>query len=77
MENKTYEYIEIGKEEHKELYYVKNRESRDVLGAIEYYNPWKKHVFSAEDTIFVFDSACLRNIIEFMEELDKQVKEIK
>ena len=41
-----------------------------ILGYVEYHKPWKKWVIETIDDI-IFDSSCLRDIADFMEQLEK------
>ena len=52
--------------------YVFNKKSLDYpLGIIYYYKSWKKYVFDIEEGM-MFDSTCLKDIYEVLEELDKE-----
>ena len=41
------------------------------LGSVEYYKPWKRFVFYASTVSCVFSADCLRDIADFLEQLEK------
>ncbi len=41
----------------------------DALGVVEWYRPWRKHVFAPEE-IAVFDEGCLSDISAFLKRCD-------
>lgn len=53
------------------LWLCKNNKSKATLGLVQWYSKWKQYVFSqySEDVIFSVD--CLKNIIDFIEQLKK------
>lgn len=69
---KEYKFIEIfeaGHDENKRPYYVvNNKKSCCALGYIEWYGPWKQHVFNPSENA-AFNNTCLRDIAGFMEAL--------
>ncbi len=46
---------------------VSNKDG-DILGVVHFYRPWKKVVFEGWPEA-VFDTSCLKDIINFMEQL--------
>ena len=54
----------------KERYKCMNNKSSAVLGEIFYYTPWRKYVFAMTEDA-VFDDSCLRDVINFLEQLKK------
>lgn len=51
-----------------ELWTCYDRKALTVLGKVEWYDPWKQYIFSA-DRSAVFSADCLRDIATFMEGL--------
>ena len=50
-----------------------NRKSRDEIGSVFYYKPWKRFVFEfIELGDYVFDASCLRDIAHFLDQLNSQ-----
>ena len=47
-----------------------NSKSGDVLGSVSYYKRWKKWVIEFQEDC-VFDSKCLRDIADFLDQLNK------
>ncbi len=47
-----------------------NNRSREPLGGVEWYKPWKQYIFNASETA-VFSADCLRDIAAFMEAAPK------
>ena len=41
-----------------------------ALGWINYYEDWKKYVFTPTSNAIIFDAICLREIASFLKELD-------
>jgi len=66
---KKYKYIEMMelkfKVKNKPAYGVYSLKTQDILGMIEYYPPWRRFVFSADEGA-VFDSVCMDNIADFL-----------
>lgn len=55
-------------------YIVSNRKTRQDIGMIKWYNHWRRYVFFPYvDTIF--DSSCLKEIVEFLDKLMNERKE--
>ena len=52
-------------------WYCYNKKSGEELGKVYYYQPWKKYVFDMKEDI-VFDLSCLKDVIDFMEQLRKR-----
>lgn len=50
----------------KPVYRIFNNKSRDHLGVISYYKPWKQFVFSSREEC-VFNNSCLKDVLDFME----------
>jgi hypothetical protein len=80
MENKEYKWIrivvntELTKPKAKtKVYDVKNKETTFQLARIGWYGPFRKYsiVFSPNG---VFEEECLRDILSFLEEIEKERK---
>ena len=50
----------------KLVYRIRNNRSKDQLGLISYYKPWKEYVFSSREEC-VFNNSCLRDVLDFIE----------
>ena len=68
----VYKYIHFEEVEH-DLWMCSNNKTNAWLCTIEYYSPWRQYVTVQFDPDCVFNSSCLRNIAEFLEQL-KSVK---
>jgi len=49
-------------------YICRNNKTASMLGHIDWYPDWKRYVFEGGRNCF-FDASCLRDIIDFMEQL--------
>lgn len=49
-----------------------NKKEENILGWIEYYQPWKQHVFVAANDKVVWNNECLQLVIDFLNELKKK-----
>lgn len=65
----SFRFIKFEKKEFANKWYVLNRKDESILGEITYYQPWKKWVFAATNNDIIFDAVCLKDIVEFMEQL--------
>jgi len=67
---KKYKFITIknlNNEQHEERPVYRIFDKEDVqIGIISFYKPWKKYVFSSR-TKCVFDTICLVDILDFMQ----------
>lgn len=49
------------------LWACKNRKANSLLGAVEWYSPWRQYIFmSAPDC--VFSESCLKDIADFLKQ---------
>jgi hypothetical protein len=48
-----------------------NNKSKEVLATISWYSPWERYVFSQEHETVIFDVGCLKDIIDFINQLPK------
>lgn len=65
----SFKFIKFEKNEFRSVWNILNRKDESVLGEITYYHPWKKWVFAATNNDIIFDAVCLKDIVEFMEQL--------
>ncbi len=47
----------------------RNNRSGDEVGSVFWYEPWRRYCFSQADEGILFDTGCLQDIINFMEQL--------
>ena len=75
MTEKKYKYISIrNSEKYPKVYHIINNRSQESLGVIYYYPYWKQWVVDfCMDC--VFNNACLRDILDFMENEIPKVRE--
>ena len=66
-------YIEFDKYTNR-CYVIRNKKSRDWLGDIEYYKPWKQYCVTCFYSGAVFNNQCLRDIADFLDELNKKAR---
>lgn len=52
--------------DNKPLYHIVNNKNAGFLGWITYYKPWRQYVFTGTERA-VFNNACLKDIIDFLE----------
>lgn len=65
-----YKYITIHQSNDEEfekhpVYRILNNISKDQIGIISWYKPWKEYVFSTKDGC-VFNNGCLSDILGFI-----------
>ena len=75
---KRYRYITIQQVndeafEGQPVYRVYNNKSGEQLAVLSFYKPWKQYVFSSCETC-VFNNSCLRNVLDFLENVIPEVK---
>ena len=58
--------------EDKSTWFCRNNKTKDVLGTVTWYAPWRRWVFEGEPDC-LFDHNCLRDVIDF---LQKQLGEV-
>jgi hypothetical protein len=58
-----FKHIVIKKENDSWLVY--NKHSKEMIGSIFYYKPWKKYVYEPQNDT-VYDESCLADILQFM-----------
>lgn len=51
----------------KPVYHITNNKTGVLLGMIFYYKAWKSFVFRAKDDDCIFDTKCLLDIIDFID----------
>jgi hypothetical protein len=66
-----YKHIDFAqaKSNGQDVWVCNNTKHDEVLGLIEYYEPWKQYVFSATDNTMIFSVSCLQDIIHFIGQL--------
>jgi len=52
--------------EEKSTWFCRNNKTKEILGMVTWYGPWKRWVFEGEPGC-VFDYTCLRDIADFLE----------
>lgn len=57
-------------------FFILSKENRDVLGSIKWYGAWRKYSFFPADNT-LFESQCMMDIVEFMNSLMEERKELK
>ena len=55
------------------LWVCHNNRDKHVLGIIEFYKPWKQHIIDFRGDN-VFNNQCLRDIADFLEQLNRRAK---
>ena len=68
---KKYKYIIIQQDgaetfNGKPVYRIYNNRSKDQLGILSWYKPWKEYVFSSKEEC-VFNNSCLKDVLDFIE----------
>ncbi len=53
------------------MYECINNKSKTVLGYIAHYTVWHEYVFSQADSGIVFNSSCLLDIVDFLNQLNE------
>ena len=74
-----YKYIHFRKIEQKPktaVYQCINTNHDDLLGIVEWYPPWRQYCFAPEYRC-VFNNGCLRDIINFIGQLDEERKKLR
>ena len=56
------------------IYEIKNKATLDSLGVIYFYPAWRKYVFESNPQI-IYDTSCLTDIINFLQEIQTEWKE--
>ncbi len=73
MKAKKYRFITIKQVddeifEAKPVYRIFNNKGSEQLAILSWYKPWKQYVFSSKDDC-VFNNSCLRDVLDFMEQI--------
>ena len=78
MEGKWINFLFIEKSDSgkTDIFKVVNKETNVSLGGIMWYGPWRKYAFFPNPDM-VFESQCLMDITNFLNELMKKWKEEK
>jgi len=75
-ETKYMEFVLVGRKPKTNVYEVRNKKIFDVIGIISWYSYWRQYIFEME-MCCVFNHTCLKEISEFLEELNINHKEKK
>ena len=59
----------------RDFWYIHNKRSDAPLGGVEWYAPWKTHVFESIGEGAIFSADCLQEIVKFLGRLNKERKE--
>ena len=68
-----YEHIHFQKTERGTNYYLRLNKGYFVAGMVAYHKPWKKYVVDWFRG-FMFDENCLRDIADFLDQLNDKLK---
>jgi len=77
MKVKSTKYMDfylVEKKPKTNVYQIENKKSGDVIGIIEWYSVWRQYVIQPEFGC-IFNDTCLKEIAEFLSELNKNHKE--
>lgn len=58
----------------KKVWDCRNNKSNDLLSKIFYYKPWNEYCFTQSDRNILFNNGCLKDTINFIEQLNKTRK---
>ncbi len=69
-----YQYIHFVKVKCEHMpYTMHSNRSCFVMGTVHYFKPWKKYVIEPVSD-YVFDENCLRDIADFLDQLNEKLK---
>lgn len=73
---KKYKYITIRQVSEEifnnhPVYRIFNNKSNGQIGVLSFYKPWKQYVFSSREDC-VFNDSCLRDVIDFIDNVIKK-----
>ena len=51
---------------------LRNSKTKDVMGYVAYYSPWRQYVVEFSKLNYVFNNQCLRDTADFMDQLNKK-----
>ena len=71
-----YEHIHFQKTPRGKTYYVRLNKGYFVVGLIDHYKSWKKYTMGFFQG-YVFDENCLRDIADFLDQLNDRLKGTK
>ena len=77
---REYNYIrfQLGEEKKRTtMWYCRNRSSDDWLATIAWYGAWRQYCIIEFNDCAVFNSQCLKDIADFLDNLNKRHKEKK
>ena len=72
----TYKYITIEQRDDEmfnkhPVYRIYNNRSKEEIGILSYYKPWRQYVFSSQPDC-VFNNTCLLDVLDFMKNHTKK-----
>ena len=75
---KRYKYISIRQDNgevfnNKPVYRIYTNRGNAQIGIISWYKPWKEYVFSSKEDC-VFNNSCMRDVLDFIENVIPQSK---
>jgi hypothetical protein len=73
MDSKYMKAISIPDEIGEKAWEIHSKRGDDLLGWIQYYEPWKQFVLSPE-TGTIFSTGCLQDIITFIDQIKDDKK---
>jgi len=77
MNKEVYKYlsfIETDSKPKTKVFEVRNNISKDLLGFVKWYAPWRKYCFFTRQYELVFDAGCLADIQDFIDTLMEERK---
>ena len=66
-------YLEFQKDDIVKTIWILNKRTKERLGVLNYFPKWKCYVFSGKSSA-LFDSECLQEVIDKLDELNKENK---
>jgi len=74
-EYKYLDFVECKPKAKTKVFNVRSRFTGDYLGCVKWYGPWRKYCYFIDGIGLVFDSGCLADIQDFLNELMAERKE--
>jgi len=75
MNEKTYKHIRIAEstiiKDTYDIFQSKSKDNKDIIGSIYYHARWRSWVFQPVDDLTIWSTSCLKDVINFIEELEK------
>ena len=67
-----FEYRARGSDENRKTWCCMNNKNNWELGCVFFYKDWNTFIFTPSNQTSVYSSSCLRDIAEFIDELNNQ-----